>query len=63
MKQIQTLAAGPDLHLSAKEPLVPKGRKDARQQAFPAARETVAAHTYFVRKRCVYYVGNRCRRR
>jgi len=50
MKQIQTLSAGPDLRL--KELLVSKGRKMAWQQAFAAARETVEAHTYFVRNRC-----------
>jgi hypothetical protein len=62
MKQIQTLCAGHDLRL--KEPLVPKGRKIAWQQAFAAARETVEAHTYFVQNRCrLYYVRNRCHRR
>jgi hypothetical protein len=50
MNQIQTLSAGPDLRL--KELLIPKGRKIAWQSALAAARETVEAHTYFVRNRC-----------
>jgi hypothetical protein len=52
MKQIQTLSAGPDLRLSTKELLVPTWRKAVRQQAFATARETVEAHTCFVRNRC-----------
>ena len=52
MNQIQALSAGPDLRLSTKEQLVPKGRKAAWQEELEAARETVEAHTYFVRNRC-----------